>query len=86
MTTVAKLKKWGGSIGVVIPKKMLDSQNLKQGDEVSLDIRPKATLKDLFGIWKGKELDAQKIKDEIREEEKRHDEILSRYIRARRNR
>ncbi|MBI3051227.1 AbrB/MazE/SpoVT family DNA-binding domain-containing protein [Candidatus Woesearchaeota archaeon] len=86
MIARAKLRNWGSSLGIVIPSKLIRSQNLREGDEVSVDIRPAMTLKALFGILKGREIDAQKMKDEIREEDKRRDEKLSRLIRTGGNR
>lgn len=82
MIAKARLRSWGSSLGVVIPSEVIKSQNLKEGDEVSVDIKPATTLKDLFGILKGHEIDAQKMKDELRAEDKRRDEKLSRLIRT----
>ncbi len=86
MIARAKLRNWGSSLGIVIPSELIRSQNLREGDEVSVDIRPAMTLRDLFGILKGHEIDAQKMKDEIRAEDKRRDEKLSGLIRTGGNR
>jgi predicted DNA-binding antitoxin AbrB/MazE fold protein len=68
MSIQAKIKKWGNSMGIIIPVDFLKINQFKEGDEVLIEIKKKNNLKDIFGSWKGKKLDAQKFKDEIREE------------------
>lgn len=41
METVAKPKKWGNSIGVIIPKEIIEQQNITLGDELVLHIEKK---------------------------------------------
>ena len=79
--TKARLRKWGSSLGIVVPKEIVDEQRLSPGDEIEIEVRPARTLKDLFGTWKDVPIDAQKFKDEMRKEDKRRDEILSRFVR-----
>ncbi len=65
-----KLKRWGNSLGVVIPQNVLESVRAGEGDELSLFIKKdKNDLLNLFGKLKGWKLDSQKFKDEIRKEE-----------------
>ena len=64
-----KLKKWGNSKGIVIPVDILVDENLKEGDEVIVEIKKKNKIKELFGSLKGWKFNSQKLKDEIREEE-----------------
>lgn len=46
----AKVKKWGNSFGVVIPKEELTRMNLQEDQEVILEITKKdSPLKELFG-------------------------------------
>ncbi|MFH0715072.1 MAG: AbrB/MazE/SpoVT family DNA-binding domain-containing protein [Candidatus Diapherotrites archaeon] len=52
MHAVAIVKKWGNSMGVVIPKEATRKLKLKPGQEVSLEIRPKKYI-DGFGMFKG---------------------------------
>ena len=50
---VCKIKKWGNSIGVLIPKEEANILNLKEDQEVIIEIRPKENpLKELFGFGK----------------------------------
>jgi len=51
-----KLRKWGNSIGVVIPQEVLSSERAKEGDEISIIIKKKKPdLKKLFGAYKFKQ-------------------------------
>lgn len=51
-----KLKKWGNSFGVVIPKEIVDSENFKEGDEIEYMIikDSKRRFDELFGSLKRK--------------------------------
>ena len=81
MESVAKLREWGSSIGLVIPKEIVRQESLKSGDEVVVEIKKAKTLKDLFGSLKSLKIDAQEFKDERRKEDKKRDEILLRQLR-----
>lgn len=63
------LRKWGNSLGIVVPLEVLKSKNFKDGEEVIITIDRKRSIRELFGSLKGKKLNAQKIKDNIRMEE-----------------
>lgn len=50
-----KLRRWGNSLGIVVPQKMLESQKIKEGDEISIFVSTKKTnLRNLFGKHKFK--------------------------------
>ncbi len=66
--TMTKAKKWGSSLGVVIPVEIVKEEKLHEGDDVIIEIRKKKTIKELFGSMKGIKLDSQKMKDEMRKE------------------
>lgn len=60
------LKKWGSSLGVIIPADMVEKEKLKTGEKVVVEIRKVNNLKDIFGSLKNWKIDAQKFKDEAR--------------------
>ncbi len=60
-----KVKTWGNSLGVVLPKEIVAKEGIKPEDEVTITITKKETLEDFFGRIKSK-LSAQKMKDESR--------------------
>ncbi|MBN2142056.1 AbrB/MazE/SpoVT family DNA-binding domain-containing protein [Candidatus Woesearchaeota archaeon] len=64
MAIDVKVRKWGNSMGIVLPKEFVKENNIKEGEEIgiavfrSLDLRkiPKLKFKE----------STQKIKDELR--------------------
>jgi antitoxin component of MazEF toxin-antitoxin module len=69
MIVNSRLRKWGNSVGVVIPLEKIREARMKEGEEVVVEVRKKNVLKEVFGSLKGVKIDSQKFKDEIREEE-----------------
>ena len=52
---ITKTRKWGSSLGIVIPKETVEEFKLKEDQDVLIEIKPKDNpLKELFGIGKGK--------------------------------
>ena len=49
-----KVKKWGNSFGVVIPKEIINSQGLKEDNEVFITVQPKkyTTVGDIMAMAK----------------------------------
>jgi len=45
-----KVKKWGNSFGIILPKKVVDSEGIKEGIELKISIQPKnkMTVRELF--------------------------------------
>ena len=56
MEVKVKTKKWGNSIGILIPKEAVRKENIKPDQEVTILVssKPKTTGRDLFGKWKFK--------------------------------
>ena len=51
--TVCKLKKWGNSLGLVIPKDDVKKMNLHEDQSIDIEIKKiENTLKELFGAFK----------------------------------
>ena len=52
---ISKTRKWGSSLGIVIPKKVAEELKLRENQDVIIDIKPKDNpLKELFGMGAGK--------------------------------
>jgi len=52
---ILKTRRWGSSIGMVIPKKVAKELKIKENQDIIVDIKPKENpLKELFGMGKGK--------------------------------
>jgi antitoxin component of MazEF toxin-antitoxin module len=62
----AKLKKWGNSIGVILPSEKLKKLGLRQGDKVEVEISSGKRING-FGIAKGAK--------PFKEEEEKHKEF-----------
>ena len=63
--TVAK--KWGSSIGVILPKSVVDSKKISENDELIIEIKNKPIAGEFFGRFKGRITEsAQELKDDAR--------------------
>jgi antitoxin component of MazEF toxin-antitoxin module len=62
-----KVKKWGNSFGIVIPKDIVEKQKIKEGViiRVNIQVKNKTKVKDIFGIMKGKLGDTEKLMKEV---------------------
>ncbi|MBI1970414.1 hypothetical protein HYS47_01575 [Candidatus Woesearchaeota archaeon] len=64
--TDAKVKAWGNSMGIIIPRWIIDEELIEVGDDVVIEVHKKKKLKDLFGTLRDWKIDSQKMKDELR--------------------
>ena len=61
----AETRKWGNSLGIVIPKKIIDQEHLSENQKVIIEIKRVANIKRLFGSLKFTKT-TQQLKDEMR--------------------
>jgi len=49
-----RVKKWGNSMGILIPKDIIEKEHIKEGAEVEivLTLKNKTTVNDIFGAIK----------------------------------
>ena len=45
----AKAKKWGSSLGVIIPKDVVVKEKIKEEESIMIEIKKKVFVRDLFG-------------------------------------
>ncbi len=62
----ARLRQWGGSLGLIIPVEEAKKEGLMEGQEVVLELKKQNPIKIAFGSLAGWKIDAQKAKDELR--------------------
>ncbi|MDG7018502.1 MAG: AbrB/MazE/SpoVT family DNA-binding domain-containing protein [Nitrososphaerota archaeon] len=62
MQSNAKLKRWGNSYGVVVPKEVVEKEGLREGEVVEVIVRKAIDVKRLYGKYPFKDLQAQKEK------------------------
>jgi len=56
----AKLKRWGNSYGVVVPRDLAEKEGLKEGEEIEISVRKVSDIKHLFGKYPFKDLQLEK--------------------------
>ena len=66
MEVESKTKKWGNSIGVIIPKDIIEKQNIKENETVILSIKKRLLVSEVFGILRDWKKDTQELKNEMR--------------------
>lgn len=69
LKSISKLKAWGNSIGVILPKEQLQEEDLDINDEVEVIVRKKSNpLKDAFGKLRELKAKSGKSADELLKE------------------
>ncbi|MEK6859937.1 MAG: AbrB/MazE/SpoVT family DNA-binding domain-containing protein [Nanoarchaeota archaeon] len=63
--TKTKIREWGNSFGIVIPRELVIKEGFRVDDSVTISIERNQTLENFFGKLKSK-MDTQKMKDESR--------------------
>ena len=67
MKIETKTKKWGSSLGIIIPKEVVEKENLKQNQNIrilAVETLIKTKVKDIFGKLKFKR-PTQEVLDEV---------------------
>jgi len=68
MITKTKTKRWGNSIGIVIPRETVETMGIRQGESIVIDIQKEENvLRELFGSLKFKK-PTEKLLKEVRNE------------------
>ena len=72
MATEVTVKKWGNSMGIILPRELVEKNKLEENDKIIIEVVKKADLRHLFGSLKRKTNDktritGQEFKDIVRE-------------------
>lgn len=67
MAVEVKIKKWGNSMGVILPKGIIEEKGLEENDTIFVEIVREADLSDAFGMIKKRRMSGQKAKDLMRQ-------------------
>jgi len=62
------IKRWGNSFGVVLPKEVIEKEELKENKKIVINIIKQADISDIFGLVKNRKMSGQKMKDLSRKE------------------
>jgi len=65
MAIQVRVKRWGSSMGIILPKIVVEKENLRENDKIFVNVVKEADMKGLFGSLKRK-ISGQEFKDEIR--------------------
>ena len=66
MEIAVKAKKWGDSIGIILPKEVVKAEKIEPNDNLKVEVFKEADFSDLVGTLKRK-VSGQKFKDMARE-------------------
>ena len=64
MNVKTKVRCWGNSLGVILPKALVDQEELTEGEEVEITVRKVSDVRSLRGKYPFKDL--QHEKDEMK--------------------
>jgi len=64
--TEVKTRKWGSSIGVVLPKEIVDEIGIKPNEMVVIEVKKRVKVKDVFGMFQEWKRPTQEIVDEAK--------------------
>jgi bifunctional DNA-binding transcriptional regulator/antitoxin component of YhaV-PrlF toxin-antitoxin module len=56
MSVYVKVKRWGNSFGVVIPKETAEELAIHENEEVEIEIKKSRHLSEFYGALKGKKI------------------------------
>jgi len=74
MAVAVKVRDWGNSKGVILPKEFVKENHITTGEEISIEItRKRNVLKGLFGTGKFKRSTEEIMRDARRELESKWD-------------
>lgn len=60
-------KQWGSSLGVVIPKRIVEKEHIKENEKIIIEVKKAHTAREVYGlIPKGWKTSTQELKDEAR--------------------
>jgi len=69
---ISKARKWGNSLGIILPKNIVKELKIKENQELVIDVKPKENpLKELFGSVKLSKPTEQLLK-EVRGKESKY--------------
>jgi antitoxin component of MazEF toxin-antitoxin module len=60
MQSKSRLKRWGNSYGIVVPKEIVEKEGLKEGELIEISVRKASDVERLFGRYPFKNLQSQK--------------------------
>ena len=66
MAVTVTLKRWGNSMGVLLPKSFIESKGLKENDEIFIEVGKRLDFGKAFGSAPRRTRSGQSFKDMVR--------------------
>ena len=66
MEIECKTRKIGGSLGIIIPKEVVEEEGIKPNQSIKIEIRSRPKAREIWGLFPNLKTPAQKLKDEAR--------------------
>lgn len=66
MEIKTRAKKWGSSLGIILPKSVIKARKIRENDDIIIEIKNRPIAGKLFGKLKNWKKPTQEIKDEMR--------------------
>jgi len=66
MAMQVEVKKWGNSMGVILPKILVKKENLEENDKIIIEIVKQVDFSDVFGSIKKRKMSGQEFKNMVR--------------------
>ncbi|MBS3137337.1 AbrB/MazE/SpoVT family DNA-binding domain-containing protein [Candidatus Woesearchaeota archaeon] len=60
-------KKWGSSLGIIIPKEIAQKRNIKENEKIIVEIKKGVLAKEFFGLFKGWNKSTDELKKEMKQ-------------------
>ncbi len=59
-------KRWGSSLGIIIPKEIVDNEHLKEHETITIQLKKKHKAQEFFGLLKNWKKPTEQIKHELK--------------------
>ena len=67
MAVEVRLKRWGNSMGVILPKEFIQKKRIKENEKIMIEVVKTADLSHIFGMIKKRKMSGQDAKNLARE-------------------
>lgn len=67
METEVITKKWGHSLGIVLPNDIVKAENIKENEKIVIEVKKRQLGRELMGLLKDWRKQPQTIKDKARQ-------------------
>jgi antitoxin component of MazEF toxin-antitoxin module len=66
MAIHVRLRKWGNSMAIIVPTRVVEEKGLKENDQILVQIVKEADLSKIHGLIKKRKMTGQEMKDMVR--------------------